>query len=52
MILNKSFMEIKWIFDQESINWDELSSLHEIAPLGDKKVSFRQHCTGAVIKSA
>jgi hypothetical protein len=37
MILNKSFMEIKWIVDQESINWDELSNLYKIAPLGDKK---------------
>jgi ribosomal protein S18 acetylase RimI-like enzyme len=30
-------MEMNWIFDQESINWDELSNLYKIAPLGDKK---------------
>jgi ribosomal protein S18 acetylase RimI-like enzyme len=30
-------MELNWIFDQESINWDELSYLYKIAPLGDKK---------------
>jgi hypothetical protein len=28
---------MKWIFDQESINWDELSNLYRIAPLGAKK---------------
>ncbi len=28
---------MKWIFDQESINWDELSNLYKIAPLGDNK---------------
>jgi ribosomal protein S18 acetylase RimI-like enzyme len=30
-------MEMNWIFDQESINWDELSNLYKIAPLGHKK---------------
>jgi ribosomal protein S18 acetylase RimI-like enzyme len=30
-------MEIKWIFDQEPIDWHELSNLYRIAPLGDKK---------------
>jgi ribosomal protein S18 acetylase RimI-like enzyme len=30
-------MELNWIFDQASINWDELSNLYKIAPLGDKK---------------
>src|SRR5262247_3191375 len=28
---------MRWIFDQESINWDELSNLYRIAPLGAKK---------------
>jgi ribosomal protein S18 acetylase RimI-like enzyme len=28
---------MKWIFDQESIDWDGLSNLYKIAPLGDKK---------------
>ena len=28
---------MKWMFDQESIDWDELSNLYKIAPLGDKK---------------
>jgi hypothetical protein len=27
---------MKWIFDQEPINWDELSNLYRIAPLGAK----------------
>ena len=36
---------MKWIFDQESINWDELSNLYRIAPLGaknpeDLKIAF------------
>src|SRR5262245_50798000 len=26
-----------WKFDQESIDWSELSNLYRIAPLGDKK---------------
>jgi ribosomal protein S18 acetylase RimI-like enzyme len=30
-------MEINWIFDQETIDWHELSNLYRIAPLGDKK---------------
>ena len=28
---------MEWSFDQESIDWNELSSLYRIAPLGDKK---------------
>jgi ribosomal protein S18 acetylase RimI-like enzyme len=28
---------MKWVFEQEHINWDELSNLYRIAPLGDKK---------------
>ncbi|MBI3650747.1 MAG: GNAT family N-acetyltransferase [Acidobacteria bacterium] len=28
---------MKWIFEQESINWNELSNLYKIAPLGDKR---------------
>jgi ribosomal protein S18 acetylase RimI-like enzyme len=28
---------MNWVFDQESIDWDELSNLYKIAPLGDKK---------------
>jgi len=36
---------MQWIFDQESINWDELSNLYRIAPLGaknpeDLKIAF------------
>lgn len=30
---------MQWRFDQESIDWDELSNLYRIAPLGDKKPS-------------
>lgn len=28
---------MKWVFEQELINWDELSNLYRMAPLGDKK---------------
>ena len=28
---------MEWVFEQELINWDELSNLYRIAPLGDKK---------------
>ena len=36
---------MQWIFDQESINWDELSNLYRIEPLGaknpeDLKIAF------------
>jgi ribosomal protein S18 acetylase RimI-like enzyme len=30
-------MDMNWTFDQESIDWFELSNLYKIAPLGDKK---------------
>lgn len=30
-------MNIKWIYEIDNINWDELSHLYKIAPLGDKK---------------
>jgi len=29
--------EMNWIFDQESIDWAELSNLYRITPLGEKK---------------
>jgi ribosomal protein S18 acetylase RimI-like enzyme len=29
--------EMEWIYDQESIEWGELSNLYRIAPLGEKK---------------
>jgi ribosomal protein S18 acetylase RimI-like enzyme len=28
---------MKWVFEQQFIDWDELSNLYRIAPLGDKK---------------
>ena len=36
---------MKWIYEQENINWGELSNLYKIAPLGEKrpedlKISF------------
>jgi ribosomal protein S18 acetylase RimI-like enzyme len=31
------FMDLNWRFDQETIDWHELSNLYRIAPLGDKK---------------
>ncbi|MBO0797844.1 MAG: GNAT family N-acetyltransferase [Blastocatellia bacterium] len=30
-------MKLDWIFDQESIDWEELSNLYRIAPLAEKK---------------
>ena len=30
-------MQIKWKFDLENINWDAVSHLYKIAPLGEKK---------------
>lgn len=30
-------INLKWIYDIDNINWDELSYLYKIAPLGDKK---------------
>jgi len=30
-------MNLKWIYTHGDINWDELSNLYKIAPLGDKK---------------
>ena len=30
-------MNLKWIYKSDDINWDELSNLYKIAPLGDKK---------------
>ncbi len=32
-------MEFDWIYSQNTINWQELSDLYKIAPLGDKKPS-------------
>lgn len=45
-------MEFDWIYSSERIDWEELSTLYRLAPLGDKKaadlaVSFansRFHC--------
>ena len=28
---------MQWVFDQSAIDWNELSELYRIAPLGDKK---------------
>ena len=30
-------MKLKWIYTCDGIDWDELSNLYKIAPLGDKK---------------
>ncbi len=30
-------MKLKWIYEIEGIDWDALSHLYKIAPLGDKK---------------
>ena len=30
-------MNLKWIYEIDDVNWDELSYLYKIAPLGNKK---------------
>ena len=35
-------MPLTWIYDQENMNWEELSNLYRIAPLGEKKVDELQ----------
>lgn len=30
-------MEIKWVYDSKELDWDALSDLYKIAPLGNKK---------------
>jgi GNAT superfamily N-acetyltransferase len=30
-------LNLKWIYESNNVNWDELSILYKIAPLGDKK---------------
>ncbi len=35
-------LQLSWKYDQESINWEELSNLYKIAPLGDKKADNLQ----------
>ena len=30
-------MNLKWIYTSDNTDWDELSNLYKIAPLGDKK---------------
>ena len=39
-------MQLTWKYDQESINWEELSNLYKIAPLGDKKTDDLQKAFG------
>ena len=39
-------MQLTWKYDQESINWEELSNLYKIAPLGDKKADDLQRAFG------
>ena len=39
-------MQLTWKYDQESINWEELSKLYKIAPLGDKKADDLQRAFG------
>ncbi len=35
-------MQVEWKFDLESINWEIVSHLYKIAPLGDKKAEDLQ----------
>jgi len=30
-------LNVKWIYESNNVDWDELSILYKIAPLGDKK---------------
>jgi ribosomal protein S18 acetylase RimI-like enzyme len=30
-------INLKWIYEIDNVNWDELAHLYKIAPLGDKK---------------
>ena len=30
-------MKLNWIYEIDNVNWEELSDLYKIAPLGDKK---------------
>ncbi|WP_324171638.1 GNAT family N-acetyltransferase [Sulfurimonas sp.] len=32
-------MNLKWIYQNDNVNWSELSNLYKIAPLGNKKPS-------------
>ncbi len=32
-------MNLEWSYNCDNVNWDELSNLYKIAPLGDKKPS-------------
>jgi ribosomal protein S18 acetylase RimI-like enzyme len=36
MLSKKSMKNYSWIYDQSDINWNQLSDLYRIAPLGDK----------------
>ena len=39
-------MELIWKYDQHNTNWEELSSLYKIAPLGDKNAHDLQVTIG------
>jgi ribosomal protein S18 acetylase RimI-like enzyme len=35
--MNEDGMQLRWMSEQDVIDWQELSNLYRIAPLGDKK---------------
>ncbi|MGB4116756.1 MAG: GNAT family N-acetyltransferase [Polaromonas sp.] len=35
-------MALEWKYDTAGMNWDELSALYRVAPLGDKKAPYLQ----------
>jgi len=35
-------MQLKWIYEIDNVNWDALSQLYKIAPLGEKKAEDLQ----------
>jgi len=39
MLQRNRQLNLKWIYQNDNVNWDELSNLYKIAPLGNKKSS-------------
>jgi ribosomal protein S18 acetylase RimI-like enzyme len=37
MFSKETELELEWLYSQDTIDWDELSNLYSVAPLGNKK---------------